>query len=176
MEEYQAAMYELLYMQHQRDEQMRRDMFNSIDMSVFSAHDLQYVDEADHRCLALYNQFCDESDDEDRMSPTKYLKTLIDARKMTEKQRQTPTLWRSRPTPDKNQSQCIDCENKAVQCICEDEWCLDMKNQCKAFKRHSECCGKVFARQFKESGCVKKQKQLKQSYSMKRKNSQVRKL
>ena len=41
MEEYQAAMYELLYMQHQRDEQMRRDMFNSI--AINSSLQLEYT-------------------------------------------------------------------------------------------------------------------------------------
>ena len=80
------------------------------------------------------------------------------------------TLWRSKATPDKNLAECEDCKNKAVQCICEDEWCLDKKNECKAFKRHSECCMKTYAEKVGHNFFSNKEKnrQLAQSYHAKR--------
>ena len=43
---------------------------------------------------------------------------------------QPATMSRSKATPDKNLAECEGCKNKAVQCICEDEWCLDNKYEC----------------------------------------------
>ena len=177
MESWQEISFNCMLQLHvhrqQEDEVLRRQVFNSIDMNGISENDLQYIQDDDHRCIAYYNELCHDSSDEDRMSPTMYLKTLIEARKMTEKQRQTPTLSRSKPTPGKNPAQCKACKNKAFQCVCDDEWCLDTRHKCKAFKRHSDCCGKVFARQIKETDCIEKREKLKQSYSMKRQNAEV---
>ena len=46
---------------------------------------------------------------------------------------------------------CGGCGQRAYKCVCEDEWCQDIQrlgegesSYCKAFKRHSECCGKFF--------------------------------
>ena len=45
---------------------------------------------------------------------------------------------------------CSGCGQRAYKCVCEDEWCQDIQrikeddyvgDPCKAFKRHSECCG-----------------------------------
>ena len=87
---------------------------------------------------------------------------------------QPATLWRSKATPDKNLAECEGCKNKAVQCICDDEWCLDSKQECKAFKRHSECCMKNFAENlWRARSNEKKIRQLHQSYNAKRENAQV---
>ena len=79
-------------------------------------------------------------------------------RKMCARIEEPATLWRSKATPDKNLTECEDCKNKAVQCVCEDEWCLDKRHECKAFKRHSECCGKEFAEQIGQVFLVTRKK------------------
>ena len=96
-------------------------------------------------------------------------------RKMCVRIEEPATLWRSKATPDKNLTECEDCQNKAVQCVCEDEQCLDKRHECKAFKRHSECCGKELAEKIGQVFFSNKEKvrQLTQSYDANRENARV---
>ena len=114
------------------------------------------------------------SDDGDSDSGNNEIQQIIRARIEMGARIKPATLWRSKATSEKNLAECEGCKNKAVQCVCEDEWCLDDKHECKAFKRHSECCLNDFAEKLWQAKNDEKEVQrLHQSYNAKRENAQV---
>ena len=86
--------------------------------------------------------------------------------------RRPNTISRAKMQPGKNAASCDECDELAVQCICEDEWCQDSKT-CKAFKRHSDCCGKEFENKLKLELSDTMCKRLVQSYTDKRRDTEV---
>ena len=82
------------------------------------------------------------------------------------------TISRAKMQPGKNTASCDECDELAVQCICEDEWCQDSKT-CKAFKRHSDCCGKEFENKLKLELSETMYKRVVQSYTDKRRDTEV---
>ena len=121
------------------------------------------VDGENLEALILHDQFL-QLDSLIQLMPTS-------ARRRTAPRRPN-TISRAKMQPGKNAALCDECDELAVQCICEDEWCQDSKT-CKAFKRHSDCCGKAFEDKLKSELSDTMYKRLVQSYTDKRRDTEV---